>query len=253
MIFYFTGTGNSKYVAQALAHRLDTPLISIAEVMRDGAVRDLVPDEPVGVVFPIYAWAPPEMVRQFVHRFPFVEATYAFAVCTCGDDAGNAMRVLAKRRGKAFDAVYSVTMPNNYIIGFDVDPEPVVAQKLADAKARIGSIGDALLARKRGVEEVNRGRFAGLKTAIAAPFFDLGGRRTKPFHAHGCIACGRCAQVCPTRNVTVADAPTWGNDCAGCLACLHYCPVRAIDYGRGTQHKGRYVNPDCDVTYRFDK
>ena len=36
MIFYFSGTGNSRYVAQVLAEALDEQLLAIAECLNTG-------------------------------------------------------------------------------------------------------------------------------------------------------------------------------------------------------------------------
>lgn len=250
MIFYFSGTGNSRHAAVTLAARLDTAVLSIPDIIRGKAFRVPSPAEPIGVVFPVYAWAPPEMVLRFVRAHPFPAAAYAFAVCTCGDDAGNAMHALEKARGQRFDSLFSLTMPNNYVIGFDVDPPQVQAQKLAAAQTRLEWIASTVAARGRGVRDVHTGRFARLKTALAAPLFNLGGRRTGLFRAgEACNACGRCAQVCPTANIRMQPRPVWDDDCTGCLACLHHCPHRAIDYGCLTARKGRYVHPQDQAAH----
>ena len=36
MIFYFTGTGNSRWVAEALGTALDEPLVCIADAVTEG-------------------------------------------------------------------------------------------------------------------------------------------------------------------------------------------------------------------------
>ena len=38
--------------------------------------------------------------------------------------------------------------------------------------------------------------------------------------------------------------PVWQGHCVQCLACLHRCPVTAVQYGKKTANKGRYVNPE---------
>jgi NAD-dependent dihydropyrimidine dehydrogenase PreA subunit len=40
------------------------------------------------------------------------------------------------------------------------------------------------------------------------------------------------------------DLPVWGKECTQCLACIHRCPVQAIEYGKATIGKRRYVHPD---------
>ena len=41
MIFYFTGTGNSRWVAEALGTAFDEPLVSIADALNEGKNRGL--------------------------------------------------------------------------------------------------------------------------------------------------------------------------------------------------------------------
>ena len=40
MIFYFTGTGNSRWVAEALGTAFDEPLVSIADALNEKAKED---------------------------------------------------------------------------------------------------------------------------------------------------------------------------------------------------------------------
>ena len=65
MIFYYSGCGNSRYVAERLADSLQEPLHFIPET---GPARALGEGEALGFVFPVYAWAPPHLVLDFIRR-----------------------------------------------------------------------------------------------------------------------------------------------------------------------------------------
>ena len=68
MIFYFSGTGNSAWVARQLAEGQNEELLSIAmEIDRNKAYK-LKEGEKVGFVFPVYAWGPPKIVLRFIHQ-----------------------------------------------------------------------------------------------------------------------------------------------------------------------------------------
>lgn len=59
MIFYFSGTGNSLWIAHELSKYQDEPLISIGDEMQnsDNAFEyTLLEGEKVGFVFPVYSW-----------------------------------------------------------------------------------------------------------------------------------------------------------------------------------------------------
>lgn len=88
MIFYFSGTGNSAWVARQLAEGQNEELLSIAmEIDRNKAYK-LKEGEKVGFVFPVYAWGPPKIVLRFIHQLKLDKPGYLFFVCTCGDDTG---------------------------------------------------------------------------------------------------------------------------------------------------------------------
>ena len=61
MIFYFTGTGNSLWVAKALSEALGEQLVSIADELhkeKDGWVYPVRPDEKILFVYPVQCLLP---------------------------------------------------------------------------------------------------------------------------------------------------------------------------------------------------
>ncbi|MEG2204275.1 MAG: EFR1 family ferrodoxin [Oscillospiraceae bacterium] len=239
MIFYFSGTGNSQWVAEELGLRLGEPTTDLRDLPRDRPTSyRFGPGATVGLVFPVYAWAPPEPVMQFVRGLP-TGGAYTFAVCTCGEACGNALKLLSKRL--PLDSAFSLVMPNNYLVGSEVDSAEQAAQKIAAARQRIPAICEKIKARERCVE-AEPGKLAFLKSAIASRAFNAVARQTKPFRAgDGCIGCGLCAANCPARTIRLTDGrPQWGARCYQCLSCINRCPQEAIQYGAATEGKARY-------------
>lgn len=252
MIFYFSGTGNSLYVAKKISETQGERLVSVAcEFDRKDTVfeYEFREKELLGFVFPVYAWGPPGIVIDFISKLRISGGKpYVFSVCTCGDDEGYATRLLQKALTKAglpVDSAFTVIMPNNYIIGFDVDSKDVESEKLRKAEEKLQIINSVISNRQKGVFDLIPGRLPGLKTAIVNPLFNRFARNTKSFYAtEECTGCGICEKVCPMHTITVKDKPVWGKACTQCLACIHRCPVHAIQYGKATVRKGRYVHPD---------
>ncbi len=235
MIFYFSGTGNSRWAAQTLAESLGDSAKSILE----GKAPDLTGEARVGLVFPIYAWGVPEPMLDFVKTLPKTDG-FTFGLCTCGADAGHAMKKLSKIFH--LDSSYSLVMPNNYVVGSELDSPEEVRGKLAAAKKSLDTIAGEISRRER-VYRVKEGKLAFLKSNFINKGFNGFARSTKPFSVTDrCVGCGQCAALCPTKTITMADGkPRWGDKCYQCLACINRCPQRAIEYGEETKVRGRYT------------
>ena len=97
MIFYFSGTGNTKWAASKLASATHEDLISIAPYMRaDDSSHTLAEpfilkeNERLGFVFPVHGWRVPKLVREFIGRMKVQRAEPASAGSqTLSDISGN--------------------------------------------------------------------------------------------------------------------------------------------------------------------
>lgn len=172
MIFYFSGTGNSFHVARQIVHDQGEKLVSIAQAMEEKQWRySLDLHEKVGFVFPVYAWRPPKIVTDFIERVQLERFLnpYLFAVCTCGEDAGDTMKILRstlRKRVWHLDSTAAVVMPNNYILSYDIDNEALQREKLKKAEQTIDEINQSISQRKKGVLCEASGKFPVLKTRI---------------------------------------------------------------------------------------
>lgn len=235
MIFYFSGTGNSKWVAKEIASLIKDNCIDICEL---NEVPNIDSEEQMGFVFPIYAWGVPEVMVNFIKKLNKTNA-FTFCICTCGSEAGEALKKLSKIY--RLDSSYSIIMPSNYIIAEDIESENIIDEKINKAKEDLENISKEIIERKK-VYKVHEGSMSKLKSAINKAFNKFG-RTTKPFYVdkNKCISCGKCSKICPTSCITMDNGyPTWGEKCYQCLRCINYCPKEAIQYGKSTEKRGRY-------------
>jgi flavodoxin/NAD-dependent dihydropyrimidine dehydrogenase PreA subunit len=256
MIFYFSGTGNSLQAAKSIAEHNGEKLISIAALMNTEENHfeyTLKDSEAVGFVHPVYAWGPPRIVLDFIKKLELnnYKNNYIFSVVTCGDNIGNTMKVLQtclKNKNLILNSGFSIRMPNNYIIMGNVDSKETENKKLLEAEENLKDINKLIEARTKDFFQIKKGPVPGLLTSVVNPLFNKGAMDTKKFYANdNCTSCGICEKVCNCQSIKVEVKPKWGEKCTQCLACIHYCPVKAIQYGKGTEKKERYNNPNIKV------
>ncbi len=240
MIYYFSGTGNSEWVAKEIAKNIADYAINIIDIIKSGKGNiTITKNDSIGLVFPIYAWAAPEVVKLFIEKVKLEDGAFSFAVCTCVEEAGLALKKLSKYI--KLDSSYSIFMPNNYIIGSDVDTSEVANKKIQDAKKQIEKISLEIKSKKSNYQ-VSNGKMPFIKSNLIAPAFNKYARDIKPFWVEDtCIGCGLCERKCPTDCISLKDnKPVWNGKCYQCLSCINRCPKQAIQYGNKTKKRSRY-------------
>lgn len=256
MIFYFSGTGNSLYAAKKIAQYHHEKLVSISAAVKSGDQfyeYSLGDDEIIGFVYPVYAWAPPRMVLEFIEKLKLdhYRNNYTFSVATCGDNIGNTMKVFddcLKKKGMNLDSGFSIKMPNNYVLMGNVDSKEQEKEKLSMAEGTLERINHTIQQRTTGVFRIEKGFLPWLLTGFINPVFNKYAIDTAKFYANDhCTGCGICEKVCNSKTIQVDEKPRWGKLCTQCMACIHYCPAKAIQYGKGTEKKGRYTNPNIRI------
>lgn len=150
MIFYFSGTDNSLQATKSIVDYNNERLISVDKEMNstDGRFEyTLEEDETIGFVFPVYAWAQPKMVLEFIEKLKFnnYKDNYTFAVATCGENIGNIMKLLHNyliKKHMKLSSGFSIRMHNNYIIMGNVDPKHVEEEKLLAAEETLKNVNN---------------------------------------------------------------------------------------------------------------
>ncbi len=243
MIFYFTGTGNSLFAAKALSADGER-VVSIIEATRTGEYHyTLAPGEPLGFVFPVYFYTVSDPVLEFVRRLTVENASFVYAVITCGASiglAGGFLKQELKQRGLELQRVDALVVPDGALIFYDIDTPEKLSQTLADAEKKLAEIKDAVSQKRSGRIT---GSAAAAKAGLAAYHLC---QSTRKFRAdEKCVGCGKCAEICPIGAIRmVGGRPVWEKDrCLKCCACINRCPAAAIQHGGKTAKRGRYVNP----------
>lgn len=138
-IYYFSGTGNSLYVARELQKRLpESDLVPIVRQLREDTFKTTA--DTVGLVFPNFCLTVPIPLHNFLKKVDVTSARYLFALCTRGgtpSDAFDYINALLKRQGRRLDAQINVTMPWNHPLGKENLPALATEERIAYLKAEM--------------------------------------------------------------------------------------------------------------------
>lgn len=266
-MLYFSGTGNTDYVAHYLVRQLEHELDPVSLIIKRQSLEQQPPESVAGfdvlaLGFPVYACDAPSFVQDYVARLAPGQGRGAFCFCTKGAYAGNAvdrnLERLAKR-GYIPLGGGSVGMPGSDGLAllskdsrwarmatekdFDHlrDADRLATQIAADLSALANGASAASLARvprRKLGDLIVDGLWAWIYDLFAEPW------REKFWADDHCQGCGLCAAACPVGNIALdTDRLVFGDLCVLCLRCLHNCPQEAIQIGKMTVGKFRWRGP----------
>ncbi len=244
MVIYYTGTGNSRFIAEIIAEKLNDTLVDATELMKQGKHGKFESQVPYVFVCPTYAWQMPRVFVNFIKRSKFSGNKFVFFVMTCGSDIGNAEKQimeLCEEVDFKFKGVKEIVMPENYIAMFtapeETEAKRIIAKAVVSARKAADIIGE-----NKYFPHIEPSWMDKAKSGIVNDVFYKYVISSKKFYATDkCVGCRKCVLECPLDNIKMVDGkPQWGNQCTHCMACICKCPMEAIEYGKHTKGKRRY-------------
>ncbi len=247
MIFYLTATGNSKYAAERLLREFPGELIDITEAARENRYEyDVKDEEIVFFVFPIWYYGIPHQIDDFVRKVDFKgKKPIIAAVGTCGSSSGSAdvmIRRALQESGYELKGFFQLIMPENYLAMFKV---PLREEQIMILRRADKAIDELVTSIRFNFRLTHKSTYTTRFLSWFAHKIYVNGRPAKKFYAdENCIGCGLCKDVCIDEIIEMEDGkPKWTNDrCSHCMGCISRCPKEAIQYGKVTQKRVRYVN-----------
>lgn len=241
MIFYFSGTGNSLYVARKIAENLgETSVYSMSkEAPTEQIADDDSGDSNVGFVFPSYYGNMPRIVKEFISKLDIHPDAYIYCIVTMGafgEGSVATLVALLSDKGQSLQYGCGLRMPANYIVNYN----PMFISRAKKVDKKIDRIAEEIKANKHKIKT---------NSFVADNLYEDIEQLDKMFFVESqCNECGLCEKVCPVANIALVDKnPQWQHRCEHCMACIHWCPKEAIQYGSKTKKRRRYHHPNVTV------
>jgi ferredoxin len=233
MILYFSGTGNSKYIAELFCRYMNDECYSIED--KTDFDKLIASQEIIGFCYPIYGSRVPRIMREFVQKhIVSLKNKKLIIFCTQLIFSGDGARVFTDMFPRNYVQVLYAEhflMPNNVCNFFLL---PMASEKRikkyitrAERKMQIvcRNIKNGII-RKRGFNFVSR--ILGLAQGVFMPTIERKSLDCVVIN-NDCIQCRLCVSICPMKNLEYQNGKiTHKSNCTICYRCINKCPQKAI-------------------------
>ena len=229
VMFYFSATGNSKYIAELFSKNMNAECRSIEE---NTDFSELIKaNEIIGFCYPIYFSRIPRIMREFTGKYINLFGNKKLIIfCTQQILSGDGARAFTDLFPKNYSEVIYAEhffMPSNT---FPITTNTVKIKKMfneSEQKMQVvcRDIKNNVI-KKRGFNIL--GRALGLIQApLALPVERKANNSVKI--NQNCNGCGHCVSICPMNNLVLKDNKiTHNHNCTVCYRCVNRCPQKAI-------------------------
>jgi flavodoxin/NAD-dependent dihydropyrimidine dehydrogenase PreA subunit len=235
-ICYFSGTGNTKMVAELFEAEfetagVETEIIRIERLFENKIELDIENYDLIGIGYPVHALDAPQIIYDFIALLPPGDGKKTFIFKTAADwvtlNKDSSAGVIIKLKSKDYDVFYDnlVVMPLNVVARF----KPEMEKQLYDTAVRKV---------KRHSREILSGLFnlkkAGILSKMLRWFGNLEKYGAAKFGSKltttkDCSLCDQCINNCPAGNIQRSDDRLkFGGKCLLCMRCMYECPQNAI-------------------------
>ncbi|RPH31413.1 MAG: hypothetical protein EHM93_13750 [Bacteroidales bacterium] len=253
IVYYFSGTGNSKNVALWLSNvakenNIEYELVNISLIDRR-IIEQPDPDSLVVFVSPIHGFNYPPVMLHFIMRFPKGKNKVLLMNTRAGMLIGKYITpgitgiafflaaLILKLKGFSIKAMYPVDLPSNWISVHPGLNEKTVKYLHEKNKERVTDFAKRVFSGKsdfKGLRELIQDV---LVSPISIPYYFIGRFFfAKTYYASSdCNNCDICIKGCPVKAIIKLDKrPFWTFNCESCMKCMSNCPKKAIETAHGS-------------------
>lgn len=237
ILFYFSGTGNTKYVSKMLTEELkqlggDVSINSIDSTI-DFNNLNINKYDLIGLAYPIYGFGTPDIIFDFVKKLPTLETKNLFILKTAADyisiNHSSSLKLSKTLKRKGYNLFYDriIVMPSNWVVEYN---DSLEKQLLKVVPNKVRHMSKELLTVEKRVYKPNI-MLQFLSNGVSYFEENLGARYFgKSLYSNdSCTNCGKCIIECPKKNISTKDSKLHFSDsCIWCMRCIYSCPQNAI-------------------------
>jgi ferredoxin len=264
-IFYFSGTGNSFYIAKRISERLDGELIPITsylkrdktnlnqettnlnqeitnlnqETIKSKSKTEEIESKAdiIGIVYPVHCLRAPRKIVEFVSRLKRKKESYLFILVSCSSIEGNALQDIDEIIGA--DIGFIIFMPDNFSRN-KKDKQNIESIMNASEEAIEEAV--KFIKKRKKIKIPRRAGFFDFLGYVTMNYIRLNGR-FKTVNKR-CNLCRKCIDNCTLKNIKERDKKIrFEKDCSLCFSCINSCPEKAISFGL-LKIKDSYKHPE---------
>ncbi len=251
LTLYFSGTGNSRYVAEHFSEIMKADCFSIED---DINFSDKISsNDTICFCYPVYGSCLPIIMSEFIDLYRISLTNKKIIIlCTQHKFSGDGARVFTDHlKGIEYQVIYAehIRMPNNIsnLFFYKLECPQEIERFICKADFKIQNICEQIkkgAVFKRGFNPFSR--FLGF---IAQRWYfsfimSRSGKRVKIFDS--CNGCSVCVQDCPVNNLRLVSKKAEAlGQCILCYRCVNRCPQKAISVMFNTKVRRQYQGINC--------
>jgi len=265
LILYFSGTGNTEFIAQYIKKHLSCDKYEIElfplELFKSENISKY---DALIFGFPVYALDIPVFIQDYLKDIPVPKTKSVFIFCTKALSSGIALKhaiEIFKNSGYNPLGYADVKMPGSDGLAF-LKKDSTMVREITNRDfskiegvdnfvSRIKEVTSALEDSdvKRFYLDIDSSIFVRLCSSIMKKIFLIMEKwiKRKFWADENCVKCKKCENICPAKNIKVNEKVSFGSNCYLCMRCVHQCPKEAIQIGRKTIGKFRWNGPNGSI------
>ncbi|MCL2563728.1 MAG: EFR1 family ferrodoxin [Oscillospiraceae bacterium] len=233
LMLYFSGTGNSRYIAELFCGQTDAACHSIEEKIDFKVLIDA--EDVIGFCYPVYFSSVPKMMRAFAaEHMEALKGKQVIIFCTQFMLSGYGSRkfVFLFPKGHV-DVIYTAHffMPNNMpdVPVLPISSDKGIEKSLARAEKKMETVCRNIRdgkVKKRGFSPA--AHLLGLLQSTSMGAMERRANRAVSIDSD-CTKCGLCLTICPMDNFSMdAQGVRHNHNCTMCYRCINVCPEKSI-------------------------